>query len=99
MRRIGLTLAFGPLWGWIGLKWFSDPIQAKLIIPCSCPFKKGMGLDFTISRKMRFLRFFVKSILAVNPSGMRDMETGVPPLKPAGPGGFFCIINIDVEGM
>ena len=46
-----------------------------------------------------FLWFFVKSILAVNPSGMRDMETGVPPLKPAGPGVFFCIINIDFESV
>ena len=35
------------------------------------------------------LRKLPKSILAINPSGIRDMETGVPPLKPAGPGVFF----------
>ena len=28
---------------------------------------------------------FVKCIWAINPSGMRDMETGVAPFKPAGP--------------
>ena len=51
-----------------------------------------------IFRKLTIFQIFRKSILAVNPSGMRDMETGVPPLKPAGPGVFF-IINIDFVGM
>ena len=39
-----------------------------------------------------FLHFFAKCILAINPSGMRDMETGVPPLKPAGP----CVFLIEL---
>ena len=42
------------------------------------------GFDFAT-----FMIFFSKSILAVSPSGMGDMETGVPPLKPACPCSFF----------
>ena len=59
-----------------------------------------MGLDFTIfQKKLFFYDFFVKRILVINPSGIKDMETVVPPLKPAGPGGSFRTINTDFESM
>ena len=64
--------------------------------PAVVLLKRAWGWILRLSEYLRFSRFFVKSILAVNPSGMRDMETGVPPLKPAGPGVSF-FINIDFE--
>ena len=67
--------------------------------PAVVPLKGTWGWILRFSENLRFLRFFVKCILAINPSGIRDMETVVAPLEPAGPGGFFCIINIDFERM
>ena len=73
-------------------------LQPLLRTPIHCVHywgKTGMGLDFTNFRTFTMFTIFQK--MAVNPSGMRYMETGVLPLKPAEPGVFSCIINIDFE--
>ena len=89
--------AVEPLVGWeflLGVESQESGAAFEPLSPAVVPLKGTWGWILRFSENLRFLRFFVKCILAVNPSGMRDMETGVPPLKPAGPGGFFCIINI-----
>ena len=51
-------------------------------------------------RGLRFFTFFCsKCILSVKQSGTRDTDPGPPKSDPAGPEGFFCIINTLIDLM
>lgn len=65
-----------------------------VVIPGRCPFKKGMGLDFTIFQILRFFVIFRKTVFFHKPLRDERYGDGSTTVETGRSGRFFSVLLI-----
>ena len=68
----------------------------RIVIPCSSPFKKGMGLDFTIFRKFTIFTIFRKMYFGRKPLRDERYGDGSATAETGRSGRFFSVLLISI---
>ena len=77
---------------------YPNPNAAEIptLIPCSCPFKRDMGLDFTIFRKFTIFTIFRKMYFGHKPLRDKRYGDGSGTVGTGRSGRFFSVLLISI---